>query len=534
MSNIVTRKLVGGLGTLLVLVICAVLIGGYFITERNLQSIDVSAYVDIKRDGAGGYSYELNLERLLYAEHLINPPASELDRYPEIKALKTLGVRAQIQDGAYSFETISTSSDARFNDTLKKGGLKLINTQWTWTKDQIEAKLNEKHGTMIRLRYPEYIVTKQDADGVYSAELDIMRLMRDANVDPNAEPETDPGLRAMNSLGIACTKNADGWLLQATSVSETVTEDLSNARLQIVNTQWTWTEAEMKAHLGTTETPAATAAPTEEPDGEPTDAPEETAEATPPEEHETPSPSEAPVAETTEKPAPPEHAITTLYGFDQTELRKAIRAAKENYYGSRFENGSVRYNFFAVGSDETEYANVFRLVYSVTTTSGTEYLIADVYNIENETGYTASDVHLKAVSDRSTAKNTDDLKAYSVHRLEGGSMVFPENKDKSPFDKDGLVMAKSISETVRSDELWNIPQTSDLTLLDLLGYARNEMFARGGHQFAETGNYYKHFSRYDWYHPTGTVTATDLAEIYPATSKNISTIKFLEKLIKEG
>ena len=167
-----------------------------------------------------------------------------------------------------------------------------------------------------------------------------------------------------------------------------------------------------------------------------------------------------------------------------------------------------------MGDDKTEHANVFRVVYSVSLTSGSEYLIADVYDLEHETGYTANDVHLRTVTDRSAARSTDDLKGYTVHTLEGGSMVFPENTGKSPFDKDGLVMAKSISETLRSDELWDIPQTSDLTLLDLLGYARNEMFARGGHRFAE-GKYYRHFSQYEWYHPTGTVSATDLAEIYP-------------------
>ena len=533
MSNATTRKLVGGLGTLLILVICAVVIGAHFIMEKNLQDIDIPSYVDIKRDGAEGYRFTLNIERMLYEEHLIDPPESETDRYPEIRALKTLGVRVSEQDGKYAFETISTSTDTQFNETLKKGGLKLINTQWTWTAQQIEAKIGERRETALKLRYPEYIITKRDADGSFSAQLDLVRLMRDAGVDPNADPETDEGLRALNSLGIACAKNADGWLMQATSTSETITRDLGDAGLQIVETQWTWSEAEMEAHLGTAETPAATDAPQETPTEETTGEPAETAEATP-ETHETPSPTDTPDVEATAIPAHPEHAIKSLYGFDQTELRKAIRAAKENHYGSRFESGSVKYNYFAVGSDKTDFTNVFRLVYSVTTTSGTEYLIADMYNLEQETGYTADQVHLRTVTDRSAAKSTDDLKNYTVHRLEGGSMVFPENKDKSPFDKNGLVMAKSISETVRSDELWDIPQTEDLTLLDLLGYARNEMFARGGHKFSETGNYYKHFSKYDWYHPTGSVSATDLAEIYPATSKNISTIKFLEKLIKEG
>lgn len=528
MSNKTSRKLVGGLGTLLILVICAVVIGAYFVTEKNLQRIDIPTYVDTARDGAGGYTFTLNVERLLYAEHLIDPPEAELERYPEIQALKSLDVRVEKKDGAYTFETVSTSSDAHFNETLKAGGLKLVNTRWTWTKEQAEAQIGESRSSGIKLSFPDYVVTKRDADGSFSAVLDDYRLMRAANVDPDADAETDAGLRALKSLGVACVKNADGWLLQATSTSETVADDLNAAGIRVVNTQWTWTEAEMEAHLGTVETPKPSEIPAE------TDTPETPDADETPQAQETKQPSETPQAQTTDMPARSENAITTLYGFDQTEVRKAIRAAKEAHYGSSLESGSVKYSFFAVGDASTEHANVFRLVYTITTSSGTEYLIADVYDLERETGYTANDVHLSTTTERSKAKSTEDLKGYTVHTLDGGSMVFPENKDKSPFDKDGLVMAKSISEALTYDELWNIPQTSDMTLLQLLGYARNEMFARGGHKFNDTSNYYKYFSKFDWYHPTGQVTATDLKEMYPATSGNITTIKFLEKLIKEG
>ncbi len=113
-------------------------------------------------------------------------------------------------------------------------------------------------------------------------------------------------------------------------------------------------------------------------------------------------------------------------------------------------------------------------------------------------------------------------------------MVFAENKNKSPFDKDGLVMAKSISEAVSYDELWDIPATDEMTLLRLLGSASNAMFARGGNKFGDSSNYLKFYKQYKWYKPTGKVTADELAKIYPATKKNISTIKYLETLIKEG
>ena len=540
MNNQSVKRLIGGLGTALILLISAALIGGYFLTERNLQRIDVPTYVDVRSNGEGGYDFRLNVERMLYEEHLIDPPDAELDRYPEIRALKTLGVRANEQDGMYAFETISSASDETgFSEALKAGGLKLVNTQWTWTKAQVEAKRAE--GTRgLKLRFSDYVKTERRSDGSFTAALDTAQLFSDAGIDPHADPAADAGARALQSLGVSCTKNADGYLIQATSTSSTITEDLSAVGLQIQNTQWTWSEAEMEAHLGTVETPVPetpapeTDAPAQTPDASadtPDTAEPQTPAATQAADAQTPQPTKTPEPDKQERNP---NAITSLYGFDQTELRKAIRAAKEAHYGSRFESGSVKYNYFAVGNDNTPHTNVFRLVYAITTSSGTEYLIADVYDLELETGYAQSDVHLQTETDRSKAKSTDDLKGYTVHALDGGSMVFAENKDKSPFNGDGLVMPKSMSEKLAYDELWDIPQTGDMTLLQLLGYARNEMFARGGHKFGDSSNYYKYFSKFDWYQPTGAVTADDLAAKYPATQKNITVIKFLEKLIKEG
>lgn len=527
MSNQTVRRLIGGLGTALILIICGVFIGAYFLTERNIQRISIPKYVDVSGD-SDGYAFTLDVDRLLFEEHLVVPPDSELDRYPEIAALKTLGVRATERNGAYELETISTSTDPHFNETLKAGGIKLADTQWTWTREQIAAKLGEHRDAVKQLRYSEYICTSREADGSFRAELDLVRLMRDAGVSRNANPETNAGARALRSLGIACSKTDGVYLLQATSMLSTINEDLAAAGLQIVGTSWNWTEDEMAQHIGAVETlaPAATEPNTPE---APAETPDESSAVTPPEVHETPEPTPAPT-----EPAKSLNAIDSLFDFDQTEVRKAIRAAKEAKYGSSFESSEVKYNYFAVGGENTAHGNVFRLVYQITTSKGKEYLIADVYDLESETGYRASDVQLTATSDSKTAKSTDDLKEYTVYTLEGGSMVFPENNGESPFDSQGLVMAKSLSEKLSYEELWDIPQTKDLTLYQLLGYARNEMFARGGHKFKDTSTYYKYFKQYSWYKPTGEVTANQLAAMYPATKDNIATIKFLEKLIKEG
>ena len=173
-------------------------------------------------------------------------------------------------------------------------------------------------------------------------------------------------------------------------------------------------------------------------------------------------------------------------------------------------------------------------MYDITTTEGAEYLIADVYDLFEESGYTAGDVTLKTVTTRADARSTSDLKDYTIYTLNGGSMVFAENASRSPFDENGLVMAKSISEPLTYAELWDIPQTSEYTLLQLLNFARNEMFARAGHQFPD-GSYLRHFSSYDWYEPTGEkISLTDLAAKWPVAGTNTSTIRFIENLIVEG
>lgn len=529
MSNRTMRRLVGGLGTGLLLLICAVVIGAHFLTGRNLQKIDVSEYTVVKSDGADGYTAYLDVDRLIEKERLHNPTATELDAYPEIKALRALSIRITSAGGVYEFETVTTGEDP--TALLKSRGIKLVNTRWTLSgsKMETEADKGQQQG-MTELRFSDYVVTSRK-DGGYGAALDTVRMMQDAGIAPNADPATNLGAKALRSLGVDCQKTDTGYLLQTTSTLSTVMEDLKSAGLRIVHTKWEWTDADMESHIGTvtpftpSETPESQAQtseqPSEQPSDTPTDAPETPESVTP-----------EPVT-----PTPPAHnpnAIDTLYGFDQTDVRKAIRAAKEQKYGSTLDASEVKFNYFAVGSDATEHANVFRIVYTITKTTGTEYLIADVYDLERETGYSSGDVHLSVEYDRNKAKSTDDLSGYQIHTLSGGSMVFPENKDKSPFDKDGLVMAKSISESVSYDELWDIPQTSDMTLLQLLGYARNEMFARGGHKFGDSSNYLKYYKQFDWYKPTGKVSADELAKKYPATKNNIATIKFLENLIKEG
>ena len=113
-------------------------------------------------------------------------------------------------------------------------------------------------------------------------------------------------------------------------------------------------------------------------------------------------------------------------------------------------------------------------------------------------------------------------------------MAFSENGGQSPWNDEGLIFENSLEEKLTTEELWNIPAGNNRTLEQLLGFARNEIFARCGHKFKETSSYYTFYSGYDWYDPQGSITYNDIRKDYPNACYNIDLIKKLESLIREG
>lgn len=509
------RRTVILIGLVLVALIAACVIVAYFAFGANLRQIKVSDYVITARVG-DRYEFSFDADRLIWDMHLPVPPADKLDRYPEILAIRSLDISVKQDGDGYHFETISTSTDPLFARQLRKAGIVLKNTQWTWTEnDIIGSRATQPTDGFTELTLSDYVTVTRGADGAFTASLNNEALLAACGFDLPLDPTQHSGYNAIMSLSVGVSAAEDGYRFQTQSTMPSIMETLSGNHVRIAHPSWTWSEAEMAARAGEAGgQPAGQSA---------TDAPSL------PEVHETPSPTDPPSGA-----ANADRAITSLYGFDQTAVRVAIRNAKKAYYGSRFQSGTVLLNLFAVGNANTAHKNCFRVVYDIALTDGAEYLIADVYDLADEEGYTAGDVVLRTVSTRSEARATTDLKDYTLYTLTGGSMVFAENAGRSPFDKDGLVIAKSISEQLTYDELWDIPQTKEYTLLQLLNFARNEMFARAGHLFPE-GSYLRHFSSYDWYEPgDGKITLSDLAAKWPATASNTTTIKFIETLITEG
>ncbi len=558
MKNRTVRNLIGGLGFAVVMIAVLVVVLFHFMSGNHLISVDLMKYVDVKEETDGSFTVSLDTDRMLFESHLPNPTKAAQGDYPDVAVLRALVVEVPSIDesyktrddanqstnvrlpspvDAYTFEICSTYTAGDPSKALKDNGVRILNTTWSWTETDLRNWITKQTTDTnpdgsLTLKFSDYVRVSKNDDGSYALTLDKGALLTACRFTLPADPTTHTGYQAVMSLGVS-TSVADGvYTMQATSTEPNIMSMLAQNGITLSSIEWSWTTRELDTLISSQpqETQTPVAAPSDSTSPDVSQSPDASATVTA-----TPTATSTASATATPTTAPSKDGcITTLYQYDQTELRKIIRAAKESHYGSKFESGEIKYNYFAVGKTGADHANCFRVVYLITTTSGSEYLIADVYDVASESGFKTADVVLKTVSKSSDAKSTADLADYTVYTLTGGSMVFTENNGASPFDSDGLVEAESISRQLSYSELWDIPATKDYTLLQLLGYARNEMFARAGHKFNESGSYYKHFSQYSWYKPTGSITTDALVAKWSSTKGNITTIKFLEKLIKEG
>ena len=213
MSNASIRRLIGGLGTALILLICAVVIGAHFLTGRSLQRIDVSEYATVHSNGADGYTAELDIDRLITEERLHNPTETEKDLYPEIAALKALALRVTPKGDGFEVETVTAGTDP--TALLKKHGIRLINTKWTMSRAEMAAAAGQQTTESKDLTFSNYVKTVRTESGAYTAVLDIRSLFRDAGVDPTADPNANSHHIAFTlSVGrsgrIACTLRTTG------------------------------------------------------------------------------------------------------------------------------------------------------------------------------------------------------------------------------------------------------------------------------------------------------------------------------------
>lgn len=86
----------------------------------------------------------------------------------------------------------------------------------------------------------------------------------------------------------------------------------------------------------------------------------------------------------------------------------------------------------------------------------------------------------------------------------------PENN--SPFDSNGFIFPNSDSHRISEEKLYELKNVDGYDFEELLGFARNEIYARHGFKFKADGKYYAHYSQYKWYRKMdhGDVADSDL------------------------
>lgn len=501
------------LTALLCLVVLAaglVLCYGYYDRGMNLRAVDMQKYAKVEMEDEV-YTVSVDADAIVKDMHLPDPKSTTLDlsRYPDVATIYSLTFLVTPRDeGGWNIQTGSDRATAA--EDLRRGGLKLINTEWTWSETDMKTAYRAGLEYPRKLSMKKYVLCGKNSMGGYVLTVDHERMLRACGwdlPDDEAVRKAHTGYKAVMSLGYYITPLIEGFLVETSSTQENVYAMLLENGVKLKDTTWTYTLAEVEALYE--EQHQATAEPE-------------------------PTPEPQPVAP---QAGESQGVLTSLYRYDQTAARTAIREAKAQKYGDGFQSSTVLGSCFAVAKgDQSPHRNVLRIVYEIATAGGKEYLAADLYDLTWEGRPTAADVQLTKKSTRDEALSTEDMdpNLYAIHVLTEGAMIYPEDNGASPFSADGLLFPNSLTERITTADVWQLPIPADRTLLQLLGFGRNEIYARCGNRFADTSVYTKFYANYPWYQPKGSVSFNTIQSEYPVAAENIEFLKGMEQLIKEG
>ena len=494
---------------LVILAAGALLCYGYFARGMNLRAVDMQKYAKVEMEDQV-YTVSVDADAIVKDFHLPDPKSTSLDlsRYPDVETVYSLTFLVTPRaEGGWLIQTGSDRPTAAAD--LRKGGLKLTDTEWVWTEQDMKNAYRAGIEYPRKLSMKKYVLCGKNTAGGFVLTVDHERMLRSAGWDLPADEDArqaHTGYRAILSLGYYVTPLDEGFKVETSSTLENVYSMLLENGVKLTDTTWTYTLAEVEELYSDQHPDLPEAGP------EP----------------------EEPVQEALSPQA--SEVIASLYRVDQTPVRTAIRTAKDQWYGKALKTSEVSANYFIVAkTDAAAHKNVFRVVYAITTTAGKEYMVADAYDVRGD-GSPTGNVKLSVKTSASEAARTSEFDAgqYAMYPLTGGSMVYPQDAGASPFNSDGLVFPNSLTERVTAQDIWSLPIPEDKTLYQLLGYARNEIFARCGNKFSDTSVYTKLYANYPWFQPKGSVSKSAIKQSYPVASDNIDFIKSMEKLIKEG
>lgn len=490
---------------LVVLAAGVVVCYGYYSRGMNLRAIDMPKYAKVEMEDEV-YTVSVDADAIVKDMHLPNPKNTTLDlgRYPDVETIYSLTFLVTPQEeGGWLIQTGSDRVTAAAD--LRRGGLKLTNTEWTWTETDMKTAYRAGLEYPRKLSMKKYVLCGKNSMGGYVLTVDHERLLRATGwdlPDDEATRKAHTGYTAVLSLGYYITPLVQGFLVETSSTLENVYAMLLDNGVRLTDTTWTYTLDEVEALY---------------------------------DEQHPPEP-EATAAPSVPTGAQPGGILTSLYHVDQTPVRRAIQEAKGRKYDSSLQSSQIIGACFAVAkADGAAHGNIFRIVYEVAAGGGKEYLVADAFDLR-EDGLPMADVQLTVKGSAAEALRLDDIdpNTYTVHVLTEGAMVYPEDAGASPFNGDGLLFPDSLTERITEADVWSLPISADRTLYELLGFARNEIFARCGNRFADTSVYTRFYADYPWYQPKGSVSYNTIKAQYPVAAENIDFLKAMEKLIKEG
>lgn len=75
----------------------------------------------------------------------------------------------------------------------------------------------------------------------------------------------------------------------------------------------------------------------------------------------------------------------------------------------------------------------------------------------------------------------------------------PQDVQKPVFDENGFLFADSNERLLSEEEVYALKDVEGMEFKELLGFARNEIYARYGYPFNQDGPYYSHYMQYEWY-----------------------------------
>ena len=232
----------------------------------------------------------------------------------------------------------------------------------------------------------------------------------------------------------------------------------------------------------------------------------------------------------------------------QSERDKAANAA----FGEEYTSTKISISFL-VDSGGAVVRNIYRVVYRISEktenadTRETTYLSVDVVGLKwtAASGVGFSAVRTETYETQAAATDLTDYldDGYTVTKLSGGGVVV---EDKVTFDQNGFVrftgrptsfmLANGVywSPTynlLTEDAIWKLTATEERSLVNLLRYARREIYARHGLTFdADTEKeFYDFYHRYAWYRGSG----TDVEDLLTDNEKqNVRLLREIQSLLE--